>query len=59
VTEQYTYGDVIKLREYIPACQKRRKKETSTGTSASGDQVVLSTNKNSGKTCNYYKKNKG
>jgi hypothetical protein len=58
--EKYAYGDVvIKLREYIPARQKGRKKETSTGTSASGDQVVLSANKNSGKTCNYCKKNKG
>jgi hypothetical protein len=60
--EKYAYGDVVKLREYIPARQKGRKKETtSTGTSASGDQVVLSTNKNSGsgKTCGYCKKNKG
>jgi hypothetical protein len=37
--EKYTSGDVvIKLREYIPAHQKERKKETSSmDISASGD----------------------
>jgi hypothetical protein len=61
VKEKYSYGDVVKLREYIPARQKGRKKKTaSTGTSASDDQVVLSTNKNSGsaKICDYCKNNR-